>query len=514
MRLVKSVATLGFYTILSRIMGFVRDVLIASVLGAGPVADAFYVAFRFPNFFRRFFGEGAFNSAFVPTFSKYLTTEGEDKARQMASQILSVLVLVLLAIVVIVELTAPWLTQILAPGFIETPERMELTVEFTRITFPYVLFVCVAALYTGVLNTIYKFAVGAAAPILLNIFMVIGMLFFAEHLETPGHVLSWVVVISGVGQAYWLHRTCALYNFHLKFNWPKLTEPVKNVMKLMVPGAFAAGVIQLNIMIGIAFLSYLPAGAISYFFYADRLNQLPLSLVGVAISTALLPTLARKLAGGQKLTAHVTQNRAMEFSLFLILPSSVALLIASEPIIQVLFERNQFTHESTIQTARILSAFALGLPAYVLVKIFSTSFFARHDTKTPTVAAMMAVATNIIFNFVLISPFEHVGIALATSIASWVNAGWLIYQLQKQHFFVPDRRLKEMAPRIIVATIFMGLVLEIAMKFLANELNSGELVRAGALTLLVCIGGLAYFAASLFLKSFDIKELKLYVTRK
>lgn len=514
MRLAKSIATLGFFTILSRIMGFARDVLIASVLGAGPIADAFYVAFRFPNFFRRLFGEGAFNAAFIPTFSHYLTTHGEDKARIMAGEVLSLLALVLLGLVVFVELTAPWIVQLLAPGFISTPERLHEAVEFTRIAFPYVLFVCMAALYTGVLNTIYKFSVGAAAPILMNVVMILAMIFFAHSLETPGHALSWAVLIAGIGQAYWLHRSCVNHNFNLKLSWPVMTPMVKKVMKLMVPGAFAAGVIQLNMLIGIAFLSFLPTGAISYFFYADRLNQLPLSLVGIAISTALLPSLARRLAAGKKFTAHVTQNRAMEFSLFLILPSAMALMVASEPMIQVLFERNHFSHESTIETAKILSAFALGLPAYVLVKIFSTSFFARHDTHTPLVAALLAVVTNILFNFLLYVPLQHVGIALATSIASWVNVGWLIYQLQKQRYFVADHRLKETIPRIIASTVFMGLILEITRVQLQPYWVAGEWIRIAALLFLISIGGMAYLASSLLLKAFDVKDLRLYLNKK
>jgi putative peptidoglycan lipid II flippase len=513
MRLIKSVATLSFYTALSRIMGFVRDVLIASILGAGPVADAFYVAFRFPNFFRRLFAEGAFNSAFVPTFSHLLTKEGHDKARVAASDIMSTLFIVLLVLVLVVEVTAPWLMHVVAPGFIATPERMDLTIVFTRIMFPCIMFASLAALYTGVLNTIYQFVVGAAAPILMNVFMIVAIVWFAYTLGTPGHSLSWAVVLSGFAQYYWLHKTSMNHGFHLKLHWPVLTPAVKRVMKLMVPGAFAAGVIQLNIMIGIIFLSFLPAGAISYFFYADRLNQLPLSLVGIAISTALLPTLARHLAGGLKYTAHVTQNRAMEFSLFLILPSSAALLIASEPMIQVLFERNQFSHESTIQTARILSAFALGLPAYVLVKIFSTSFFARHDTKTPLMAATLAVITNIILNFVLIAPYEHVGIALATSLASWVNAGWLLYRLQQKRLFIADRRLRDMVPKIAAATVLMGLVLEATVDNLHSWFYDGEAMRASALIFIIVIGIVVYFMASMLFRSVDLGELKKYMTR-
>ncbi len=514
MRLIQSIATLGFYTILSRIMGFVRDVLIASVLGAGPVADAFYVAFRFPNFFRRLFGEGAFNAAFIPTFSHHLTVHGEEKTRYMASDVLTILSLVLLGLVIFVEIWADWCVMLLAPGFTDTPERMQLAVEFTRIMFPYVIFVCIAALFTGILNTIYKFSEGAAAPILLNIVMILALLCFPELLVTPGHALSWAVLLAGVGQAYWLYRSCVKHGFRLVFQWPELTQPVKKIMRLMVPGAFSAGVIQLNIMIGIGFLSFLPTGAISYFFYADRLNQLPLSLVGIAISTALLPSLARRLAAGKKWTAHVTQNRAMEFALFLILPSSMALLVASEPIIQVLFERNQFTHESTVQTARILSAFALGLPAYVLVKIFSTSFFARHDTKTPLIAAVLAVISNIIFNFILYIPFEHVGIAFATSIASWVNAGWLIYRLQKQRYFLADRRLQDIVPRIMVSTVVMGVVLEWLRVQWLSYWSADEVTRAFILMAYICIGVVTYFITSMAIKAFDWRDFRIYLNKK
>jgi len=513
MRLAKSIATLSFYTILSRIMGFARDVLIASVLGAGPIADAFYVAFRFPNFFRRLFAEGAFNAAFVPTFSQMLTKEGNEKARMAASDVLSVLAIVLLVFVIVVEITAPYVMQVVAPGFIATPERLELTIVFTRIMFPYILFASISALYTGVLNTTYRFAVGAAAPILMNVIMIIAMVFFAHTFSTPGHSLSWAVAIGGFAQYYWLHRSCANNDFHLKLHWPEMTPPVKKVMKLMVPGAFAAGVIQLNMLIGVVFLSFLPSGAVSYFFYADRLNQLPLSLVGVAISTALLPTLARQMAAGKRRTAHITQNRAMEFSIFLILPASIALLVASEPMIMVLFERYQFTHESTIQTARILSAFSLGLPAYVLVKVFSTSFFARHDTKTPLHAATIAVITNIVFNFILIGPYEHVGIAMATSIGSWVNAGWLMYKLKGQRHFVIDRRMRDRIPKIVAASTFMGLVLEFTVGVFHPWLQDGEPVRALALVLIVASGMFVYAMASMLFRSVDLKELRHYLVR-
>lgn len=514
MRLFKSVATLGFYTILSRVMGFIRDVLIASVLGAGPVADAFYVAFKFPNFFRRLFGEGAFNAAFVPTFSHFLTKEGEEKARHAASDILSVLFLTLLGLVIVVELTIPWLMHVIAPGFKSTPYRFELAIEFTRITFPYILFASLAALYTGILNTNYRFAVGAASPILLNVTMILAMLFFEQTFATPGHALCWAVTIAGVGQFLWLDTSCRLNNYKLKLHRPIMTPPVKRVVKLMVPGALAAGVLQLNLLIGIIFLSYLPEGAVSYFFYADRLNQLPLSLVGVAISTALLPTLARQFTEHKNKTAHTTQNRAMEVSLFLILPASVALLVLSEPIIRVLFERYEFTAQDTIPTARILSSFALGLPAYVLVKIFSTSFFARHDTKTPLIAASFAVAANIILNLLLVKPLQHVGIALATSLASWVNVAWLSYRLSKERNFVADKRLKALVPRFITASLLMGIVVEAAAEILRHSLMGSELQRALALGIVISTGLAVYLSSCVLFKAVDIEELKANLFKK
>lgn len=514
MRLMKSVATLGFFTIMSRILGFVRDVLIASVLGAGPIADAFYVAFKFPNLFRRLFGEGAFNSAFVPTFSHVLTKEGEDKARAAASDIMSVLFLTVLCLVIIVELTVPWVIHLVAPGFSATPERYNLAVEFTKITFPYILFASLAALYTGILNTIYRFAAGAASPILLNIAMVIAMLFFENTFATPGHALAWAVTIAGIGQCIWLDFSCRWSHFNLKIHRPTLTPPVKRVLKLMVPGALGAGVLQLNLFIGIIFLSFLPEGAVSYFFYADRINELPLSLVGAAISTALLPTLARQLSEGQNERVHLTQNRAMEVSLFLILPAAVALLVLSEPIIRVLFERHEFTHADTIQTARILSSFALGLPAYVLVKIFATSFFARQDTKTPLVAATFAVIASILLNLLLIKPFQHVGIALSTSLASWVNVAWLVYRLSREKHFIADERLKSLVPRFLIASILMGVAVEMMTGSLLSYLMAGEAKRVLALGIIISVGMAIYLFSCVLFRAVDLPELKATLLKR
>ena len=508
MRLVRSIATLSGFTILSRILGFIRDVLIAATMGAGPVADAFFVAFMMPNFFRRLFAEGAFNAAFVPTFSRILARDGKADACDCAAQVLSVLATILIVLVIVVEISFPWLIYGIASGFKGTPERLEMTIEFTRITFPYILFISLAALYTGILNSFHRFAAGAAAPILLNFTMILALFFFADSLETPGHALVWAVAIAGIGQLIWVQLASKHIGVVLKLQWPKLTGPVRRLMRLMIPGALAAGVIQVNMLIGIHFLSYLPTGAIAYFFFADRVNQLPLSLVGVAVSTALLPALSQQLELHKPKEALITQNRTLEFSFMLILPAALALFILSEPMIGALFERGALVRSQVIETAHVLSAFVLGLPAYVMVKIFSTSFFARHNTKIPLQGALLAVMTNVIFNFILIIPMQYVGIALATAIASWVNAAWLAYQLQKHKFFTPDNRLRERFPKFIIGCIIMTGVLEIVGRFLYAPLHGTEFIRATALIALIFIGLFVYAMAIYFLKALDIAELK------
>ncbi len=510
MRLIRSIATLSGFTVLSRIMGFIRDVLIAATMGAGPIADAFFVAFMLPNVFRRLFAEGAFNAAFVPTFSRILARDGREDACEFAEQILAVLATILIILIIVVEIACPWVVYLVASGFDQ--HNHNLAVEFTRVTFPYILFISLAALYTGVLNSFHKFAAGAAAPILLNFTMIVALWFFADSLGTPGHALVWAVGVAGVGQLIWVQMASKRIGVDLKVRMPQLTHPVKRLMRLMIPGALAAGVIQVNMLIGIQFLSYLPSGAVSFFFFADRVNQLPLSLVGVAVSTALLPALSQQLELRKPEAALATQNRTLEFSFMLILPATLALFVLSEPMIGALFERGALAREQVIETAKVLSAFALGLPAYLMVKIFSTSFFARHDTKIPLQGALLGVLTNVVFDVLLIVPLQYVGIALATAIASWVNAGWLIYKLQQRKFFTPDERLQSRFPRFIVGCIAMAGILEIMARVWHDPLHSTELYRAVALVGIIFIGMFVYGVAIYWLKALDISELRSNLT--
>lgn len=507
-QLVRSVITVSSLTVLSRILGFVRDILIASILGAGPIADAFFVAFRFPNFFRRLFAEGAFNAAFVPTFSRLLLRESQEAACICASQIYSVLTFVLIALVVFVELTIPWLMYVIAPGFAETPERFEMTVYFTRITFPYIFFISIAALFTGILNSLHRFAVGAAAPVILNVTMILALVFFVTALPTPGHSLAWAVTLAGIGQLMWVRYETRRSCIQIQLKLPRLTEPVRRLLSLMLPASLAAGVVQVNMLIGTIFLSFLPAGAISYIVFADRLIQLPLSLVGVAISTALLPALSQQLELGKKVEARQTQNRSLEFSFFLILPATFALFFLAEPMICTLFERGKFGRAETIATAQCLAAFSIGLPAYVMVKVFATTFFAHHNTKIPLHAAVLAVIANIILNFILFFPLGYVGIALATALASWVNAGWLIYQLWRSKLLLPDQRLYQRLPRFLLSCFVMMAAVSVCSYLFGLTEQTSQFLRFLSLAGLILIGLTTYLFGAYLLKALDPKEIK------
>lgn len=492
MALLRSIATVGGMTMVSRVLGFVRDILVAAVLGAGPVADAFFVAFKFPNLFRRLFAEGAFNLAFVPLFAGQLETDGEKEAKVFAEQAFAVLLTVLMVFVAAVEVAMPWLMHLLAPGFVGDPQRFDLAVVLTRITFPYLLFISLVSLMAGVLNSLGKFAAAAATPILLNLCLIGAVLVVAPLMPTPGHALAWGVAGAGVVQFVWLFVHCARAGMRLRLRRPRLTERVRLLVRRMVPVAVGAGIYQLNLVIDMVIASLLPTGSISFLFYADRVTQLPLGVVGVAVGTALLPLLSRQLRAGDEAAASTSQNRALEFALLLTLPAAVALFVIADPVIRVLFERGAFGPEEAAATGRALAVYALGLPAYVLVKALSPGFFAREDTKTPVKVAAVAMVVNLVFNLLLMGPFLHVGIAMATVISSWLNAGLLAFILHRRGHLVLDGRLKGRLPRQALAALAMGGALWAAVTGLAPWLAGGEATRIPALITLVVAGLVAF----------------------
>ena len=494
MTLIRAATTVGGLTLLSRVLGFARDILIANVLGAGMVADAFFVAFKLPNFFRRLFAEGAFNAGFVPMFSGINRTDGVDAAREFAEQALAVLLAVLLVFVIVMQAAMPWLMYGLAPGFADTPAKFDLAVALTRLTFPYLLFVSLISLMGGVLNGVGRFAAAAAAPILLNVCLIVGIVALAPHTETAGHALAWGVAAAGVAQFLWLGLALGGAGLSLRLPRPRLSPRVRELGRLMLPGVLGAGVVQVNLLADVILASFLPEGSISYLYYADRVNQLPLGVVGVAVGTALLPLLSRQVAGGESAAANASHNRAVEMALLLALPATAALLVLAAPVISVLFERGAFDAGAAAATAWALMAYAAGIPAYVLIKVLTPGYFARKDTVSPVRIAVVCMAVNLALNLILMWPLKHVGLALATAIAAWLNIVLLTRGLGRRGYFSFDDRLKRRLPRIVGSAAVMAAGLWLAAVLLARPLQGGEVERAAALAVLVALG-MAGFAA-------------------
>ncbi len=514
MALLRSIATVGGFTMLSRILGFVRDILVAAILGAGPVADAFFIAFKFPNVFRRLFAEGAFNAAFVPLFAGKMEEEGADKAKKLAEQAFAFLFWILLGLLVVMELSMPWAMKLFAPGFVDDPEKFDLAVHLTRITFPYLMFISLVSLMAGVLNSLNKFAAAAATPVLLNICLIGAIVGLAPYTETPGHALAWGVFAAGVVQFVWLFWNCMKNNMALKLGWISWGEDVRLMVRRIIPGAVGAGIYQINLLVDMMIATLLPTGSISFLFYADRINQLPLGVVGVAVGTALLPMLSRQLRSGDDQGAMNSLNRALEFSLFLTLPAAVAYMVIADPIVSVLFERKEFTATDSAATGAALFVYAMGLPAYVLNKALTPGFFARGDTKTPVKIAGVCMVVNIVFNLILMGPFLHVGLAMATVISAWTNTLILAWVLKKRGYLTLDARLKSRAVRTVLACLAMAGVLFGLAHILAEYLSGSQGERIAVLGTLVMSGILVYFVAAQIFGAARLSEVKSMMRRR
>ncbi len=484
-------ATVGGMTMISRVLGFVRDILIASYLGAGPIADAFVVAFRLPNLSRRLFAEGAFNAAFVPLFSKRYEADGLAAARGFAQEALAVLLFVLVLITIAGELFMPLLVMALAPGFIDEPEKFETTVLFARITFPYLLFISLTALYSGMLNSLGRFAAAAFAPSLLNVAVISAIVFVTPNVPTAGHAVVYGVAWAGILQFVVLGWAAHRVGLSLRLFRPRLTPDVRRLVRLGIPGAIAGGITQINVMVG-TMIATLEAGAASYLYYSERVYQLPLGLIGVAMGVVLLPTISRQLRAGDADAASNSQNRALELSMLLTLPAAAALLAIPLIIVTVLFERGAFDAATSEATAAALAAFAVGLPAFVLIKVFSPGFFAREDTKTPMLYAGISVLVNIVLSIILFFQIGYLGIPVATAVASWLNAGLLAGKLISLGHFKADARLCSRLPRIVLASAAMGALLWFAgaqSQGVWEQSFVGQIVILGVLV----VGGLLSF---------------------
>jgi putative peptidoglycan lipid II flippase len=522
MNLARSLGSVGGLTLVSRVLALVRDTLQASYVGASFASDAFFVAFRLPNMFRALFAEGAFSAAFIPMFNRKVGEADDVKpGLRFAEQTLAVLFPVLVLFTALMLVAAWPITWGLSGGFKNpTPEQFAFAVTLSRITIPYLMLISLASLLGGILNSLDKFWVNAAAPILLNISMIVALWFFhgSDAYETArAQAIS--VTVGGVLQLGWLMLACRQVGVRLAIRRPRIDDDVRQLLKLILPAAVGAGAVQVNLAVSTALAGgLLDPGSISYIYYADRLNQLPLGLIGIGLGTILLPTISRQLSQDREAEAMQTQNRGIELALFLTLPATVAFIFASEPIIRGLFQHGRFTDIDSIRCSWALSAFSLGLPSYVLVKVLTPGYYARHDTKTPVRYAIQSVGINLVGNIIFIPlfgryGFGHVGPPLATAIASTVNV-WMLYRtLRKRGLFEADARLRRRVPRLVIASLLMGAALFWVAPAVDPYLTGSILHRGAGLIALVTAGVVVYAVACFLTGAFVLDDLKLLTRR-
>ena len=520
MNLARSLGSIGGLTLVSRVLGLVRDMLFAQFVGANFASDAFAVAWRMPNMFRALFAEGAFSAAFIPMFNKKVAEKdgpGLPAGVDFAEDALSVLLPSLVLMTLLLEIFAWPATYLISLGFHgASQEQFAYAVMLARFTFPYLMLISLASLLGGILNSLHKFWVAAAAPILLNVAQIVALLFFHTHeplSTTKYQAIS--VTIGGALQLAWLVQSCWANHVRLKIKRPTLNEDVKRLLRLIGPAAAGAGAVQFNLLVSTALATgLLPHGSVSYIYYADRLNQLPLGLIGIGLGTVLLPTITHQLGRGADNEAMQTQNRGLELALFFTLPATVALVVCGVPIIRGLFQHGQFDALDAVNTGQALAAFSIGLPSYILVKVLTPGYYARHDTKTPMRYAMISIAVNLALNIALILPLRHVGPPLATALASTVNV-WMLYRtLKKRGHFEADARLKRRVPRLAIAAILMGVSLFWVGPLVDPYLTGSLVRRVAGLAALVSAGAIVYGIACLVTGAFVLDDIKLLTRRK
>ena len=512
--LFRSFFTVSFYTILSRILGFVRDILIARFLGSTVTSDAFFVAFRIPNFFRRVLAEGAYSAALIPVFSGIvIDTKDDHEAADFVENTMSLLLFVTVGLTIIFFFGMPYIIQILAPGFSPNSESFGLAVFFGKIIFPYLIFISLAAHFTSILNVHDRFAAGAFAPAILNISFILSLFIITPYVTSAGHALSIGVLIGGVGQFLFLYWSTLSF-YKPKVVLPKLTNKLRKFFRLFFPGVIGSGVIQLNIIIGTIIASFLPIGAISHLYYADRLNQLPLAIFGIALGVVLLPSLSKAIKLGNNEVATKLQNRSLEFALLISIPSAIGLYVLSLPIVHILFERGAFTQEDTLYTSNVLAYFALGLPAYVLIKVLIICFFARENTKTPLYISIFSVITNIILSLILISSMREMGIALATAISAWVNALLLFIILISKQTLNLDRQFFINVFKLLVCFfVFIFIVQYLDNLFFAELYFVDIMINIFYLVFTIIIAVAIYGILIFILKIITITDIKKYLKK-
>lgn len=505
MNLLKSLAAVSSMTMLSRVLGFVRDTIVARTFGAGMATDAFFVAFKLPNLLRRIFAEGAFSQAFVPILAEYKAQQGEEATRTFLAYVSGLLTLVLALVTVLGMLAAPLVIWITAPGFADTPEKFALTSNLLRVTFPYILLISLASLAGAVLNTWNRFSVPAFVPTLLNVSMIIFALFLTPYFDPPIMAMAWATLVGGLAQF--------LYQLpHLKrigmLVLPRLNlrdSGVWRVMKQMGPAILGVSVSQISLIINTIFASFLAAGSVSWMYYADRLMELPSGVLGVALGTILLPALSRTYAKADRQEYSRLLDWGLRLCFLLVLPCSAALALLSEPLTVSLFQYGRFDAHDALMTQRALVAYAVGLLGIILVKVLAPGFYAQQNIKTPVKIALFTLAVTQVLNLILIGPLQHVGLALAIGLAACLNAGLLFWQLRRHNLFIPQAGWTGFLLRLLIAVAVMTAVLVGLMQLLPSWSEGLMWQRLLRLAGLVAAGVLAYFA-SLFLLGFRVRD--------
>lgn len=500
MSIFRSVFTISFYISISRVLGFIRDVLIAQFLGVSVLSDAFFAAFRLPNFFRRVFGEGAFNSAFVPIFIEKLHDKKTDQdEKEFSRNVFSLLFYILLVFTIIFQIFMPFFMKILFPGFFTDPEKSQLLINLSYITIFYLLFISLVSLCSGILNSLSKFAVPAAAPIILNGTLIASFFIFGSVTPNYAYALSWGVFLAGVLQFIWVFYFTVKSGFLLYPNIPAISKDIKKFFRKLLPGIIGANVMQINLLLDSIFASMI-AGAVSYLYYSDRINQLPLAMIGIAIGMALLPAMSHKIKSKDNEGAIKLQNLAVEVGLILVIPATLALATLSQEIISCLFERGRFTSEESFFVAKALMYFSFGLPSYALVKVIEPAFFARQDTHTPMKVAIVCVIVNILINvgFFLFN-FGYVGIILASVISSYLNLTVLVRILIKRKHFYFEKGFLKKVTLILIPALLMALVLVALKEYFKYDDSFNKIAELVIMIAsgLVSYGIFAYLSGSL-----------------
>ena len=507
MNLIKSTGTFSFFTIISRLLGYLRDILIAVFLGTSFLADAFFVAFRIPNTFRRLFSEGTFNAAFIPSYTSELN-KGKKKSNNFSNEIFNLLFLSLLILVLIVQLFMPAFVSLIAPGFISDIEKINLAINLTRITFPFLMFVSLASFYSAILNSHNQFAEAAAAPIILNIILIIILCFSKSLNDSLVYYLSYGVTVAGFLQLIFLYFFVKKYfrtHFSIKLH---INNRTKTFFKKLLPSIFSSGVTQINILVGTIIASF-QTSAVSYLYYADRIYQINLAIAGVAIGVVILPQLSKHIDKKRWSKITLIQNKALELSLFLSLPASIALLFGSEEIISALFGYGQFDQNSVSNSAKAIYFFSLGLPAFAMIKVFSNFFFANNDTKTPFYISLVSVVLNILISIYFFKIIGFIIIPIATTISSWFNLVILFLILKKRELFDFNNIFINRFFKIIFSSILMGLFFNFVINYFNEQLSFDQPLKSLYLVLSVFLGLCFYLFVSYLIKAFQLEDIKL-----